>query len=106
MPLMVMMAAVFTKPDLVAVPGLAQIPAFLIVVAATVTLSLAFQGSFATSRMLDWAVRLVLIVIALVTILSPDRTIATIAAVLSALATVVGFYAMQRLFRKSALKAA
>lgn len=105
MPLMVMMAAVFTKPDLVTVPGLAQIPAFLIVVAATVTLSLAFQGSFSTSRMLDWAVRVVLIVIALVAILSPDRTIATIAAVLAALATVAGFYGMRRLFRQSALKA-
>lgn len=97
MPLMVMMAALFTKPDLVAVPGLAQIPAFLLVVAATLALSLAFQGRFSQNDMTNWGVRLVLIVIALVTILSPDRTISTIAAVLSAIATVLAFLAMNRL---------
>lgn len=103
MPLMVMMVAVIAKPDLVVVPGLPQIPAFLIVLAATLTMSLAFQGSFSESRTVDWAVRIALIAIALLTIVSTDRIISSIAAVVAVIASAFSFYAMVRLARQSKL---
>lgn len=96
MPLMVMMAAIFARPELVVEPGLPQLPALAIVLAGTLALSMAFQGRVARSKPLDLALRAVLAVIALVAILTPDRSIAATAAAFSALATLAAFYAMHR----------
>ncbi|QPC43793.1 TRAP transporter permease [Kaustia mangrovi] len=81
MPLMVMMAAIFTRPDLVTVPGWSQLPAFLLVLTGTVGLSLAFQAHLHENRPADIALRTALASLCGVVIFYPDYRIAGIVAV-------------------------
>lgn len=97
MPLMVMMAAVFTHPDLVLNPGWAQLPAFLIVVTGTLALSLAFQGRLSNSKTVDLALRAVIAALGLCAILIPDTTIAAGFAAASLVALALGTLAMRRI---------
>lgn len=96
MPLMVMMAAVFSRPDLVVEPGWPQLVPFLILLAGTLTLSFAFQGRVSNAKPVDMAVRGVIAAIAFVGILYPDNTVALIFAGLAALCLGGGLFAMRR----------
>lgn len=79
MPLMVMMGAVFTRPDLVVVPGWAQAPAFALVLVGTLALSFAAQGRFSARRGLDRTARLGLALVAAVLLLYPGNDLPAIA---------------------------
>jgi len=76
MPLMLMMGAVFTRPELVVTPGWAQLPAFGLVLLGTLAISFALQGSFGYGRSLDIPLRLVLGGLASFTVFHPDNVTA------------------------------
>ena len=90
MPLLVMMGAVFTRPDLVVEPGWAQLPAFALVLIGTLALSFALQGRFHPSRALDIPMRIGVAAIASVTIFHPDASTAALMAGPTLLLTLVG----------------
>lgn len=97
MPLMVMMAGVFTHPDLVINPGWAQLPAFAIILIGTLALSLAFQGRLSSNKGMDWGLRLVIAVLGFCAILIPDTNIAGLFAAASLIALGLGTLMMRRL---------
>lgn len=92
MPLLVMMGAVFTRPDLVVEPGWSQVPAFTLVLIGTLALSFALQGRFHSQRAWDLPMRIGLAGIAGVTIFHPDTTMAVLAAGPTLVVTVVGVW--------------
>jgi TRAP transporter 4TM/12TM fusion protein len=79
--LFVLMAGVFTRPELVLEPGLAQIGAMLLILTATIGVIFSIQATFTDHRVLDVPLRLVLAAIALVVLLHPERRIAILACV-------------------------
>jgi hypothetical protein len=97
MPLMVMMGAVFTRPDLVLVPGLAQLPAFALILAGTLALSFAIQGRFSAARPLDIAMRLILAGIAAMALFHPDYGVATMFAIAAVVLVGGGVILMRRM---------
>jgi len=97
MPLMVMMGAVFTRPDLVVVPGLAQLPAFALVLIGTLALSFALQGRFSTAKPADIALRLVLAGLGGTALFHPDDGIAAIFAVAALVLVGLGLLMMRRM---------
>ena len=74
--LFVLMAGVFTRPELVLEPGLAQIGAMLLIIVSTVGVTFSIQAQFATNYALDVALRIVLAGFALVVLLHPSRDLA------------------------------
>jgi TRAP transporter 4TM/12TM fusion protein len=96
LPLMVMMAAVFTRPGLVVEPGLAQIPDFLLVLLGTLGLAFCLQSRFAAERWPDIAARGGLAVASLVALLHTDPWIAGLAAVPVGGMIIYGFRRSQR----------
>lgn len=80
-PLLIMMAGVYTRPGLVVEPGLAQLPAFTLLLAGTGAAILALQGEYSRRRAVDLGVRALLGAIALVIVLHPDERIAWAAVV-------------------------
>jgi TRAP-type uncharacterized transport system fused permease subunit len=90
MPLMVMMAAVFSRPELVVTPGWAQMPAFAMVLVGTLALSFAFQGRFHPNKALDLPARGVLILLAALVILWPGYE-APIVSLAAFVVAVLGF---------------
>jgi len=97
MPLMVMMGAVFTRPNLVTVPGLAQLPAFGLVLAGTLSLTFAIQGRFSALRTLDWPLRIVLAGLAAVALFHPRQDVGAVAAVAAVLMIGTGAVVMRRM---------
>jgi TRAP transporter 4TM/12TM fusion protein len=97
MPLMVMMGAIFTRPDLVVVPGWAQAPAFVLVLIGTLALSFAAHGRFTANRPLDIAARAGLALLAGTLIFYPgnDAIAIALAAVLAVIVA-AGFYSMRQ----------
>ena len=79
--LFVLMAGVFTRPELVQEPGIAQIGAMLLIMSATVGITFSIQARFADRRAIDLSLRLALAGIALVVLLHPDQRLATFACV-------------------------
>ena len=79
--LFVLMAGVFTRPELVLEPGLAQVGAMALLIAVTVGLSLSLQAHFARVRAADLLVRLAIAAMALVALFHPDRGTAWLACV-------------------------
>jgi TRAP transporter 4TM/12TM fusion protein len=79
--LFVLMAGVFTRPQLVLEPGIDQIAAMLLIMVATIGVSFSIQARFTDQRLVDWALRLVLAGFALVVLLHPDLEIATLTCV-------------------------
>ena len=92
--LFVLMAGVFTWPELVLEPGIAQIGAMLMIMTATIGVTFSLQARFADRRTLDVALRIALAVFALVVLLYPDRR----AAILSCLPVglFVGYWVLRR----------
>jgi TRAP transporter 4TM/12TM fusion protein len=81
MSLFVLMAGVFTRPELVLEPGVAQIGAMLLILTCTIGVTFAIQAQFARRRVLDLALRVALAAIAMVVLFHPSREIATLACI-------------------------
>jgi TRAP transporter 4TM/12TM fusion protein len=77
--LFVLMAGVFTRPELVLEPGFAQLAAMALLLAATIGISFSLQARFAVRREIDIALRLALAAIAFVVLFHPDRQVAWLA---------------------------
>ena len=92
--LFILMAGVFTRPELVIEPGLAQIGAMVLITTATIGTAFSFQAQFADRRAIDVPARIVLAAIALVVLLHPDRQLAWIGCVLVGL--FVGYWILRR----------
>jgi TRAP-type uncharacterized transport system fused permease subunit len=92
MPLMVMMGAIFTRPGLVLEPGLAQLPAFGLVLIGTLALSFVIQGRFDAAWPLDIALRAVLALLAVATLFHPDDATAAMFAGATLLMAAIGMW--------------
>ncbi|MGH7879631.1 MAG: TRAP transporter large permease subunit [Candidatus Binataceae bacterium] len=79
--LFTLMAGVFVHPQLVIVPGLGQLFAALLVATSTLGITFSLQATFSEKPLLDRCVRIGLAAVALVTLLSTNDTIATLACV-------------------------
>jgi TRAP-type uncharacterized transport system fused permease subunit len=79
--LFILMAGVFTRPELVLEPGFAQIGAMLLIMTATIGVTFSIQARFTDRRALDLLLRIGLAAIALVVLLHPDRQLATMSCV-------------------------
>jgi len=79
--LFILMAGVFTRPELVLEPGIAQIGAMLLVMTATIGVTFSIQARFSDRAAIDVPLRLLLAAIALVVLLHPDQQVAVLACV-------------------------
>ncbi|MGQ0752187.1 MAG: TRAP transporter permease [Betaproteobacteria bacterium] len=77
--LFVLMAGVFTRPELVLEPGVAQLGAMALILVATAGVTFSIQACFTERQALDVMVRLFLAAFALIVLLHPDREIALVA---------------------------
>lgn len=92
LPLMIMMAAVFTRPDLVLVPGLAQLPAFALVLTGSLGITMALQASYAIAPWPDRAIRLAIAALSAIALFHPSTTLAFAAALPTAAAVLWGLW--------------
>ncbi|MBI2509042.1 MAG: TRAP transporter permease [Betaproteobacteria bacterium] len=92
--LFVLMAGVFTRPELVLEPGVAQLGAMLLIMIATIGITFSIQARFADRREIDVPLRLVLAAAALVVLLHPDRQVALLACV--PVGVFVGYWILRR----------
>jgi TRAP-type uncharacterized transport system fused permease subunit len=92
--LFVLMAGVFTRPELVLEPGVAQIGAMLLLMTATIGITFSIQARFTDRRVLDLLLRIVLAGFALVVLLHPDRQLAILSCVPVGL--FVGYWILRR----------
>ena len=92
--LFVLMAAVFTRPELVLEPGLEQLGAMALVLVATIGITFSLQARFAARRDLDLGARAVLGAAALVVLLHPVIELALAASI--AVALFAGFWLLRR----------
>ena len=92
--LFVLMVGVFTRPELVLEPGLAQIGAMLLIMTATIGVTFSIQASFADHRAVDWLLKLALAALAMVVLVHPDRQLAVVAGALVGL--FVGYWMLRR----------
>ena len=79
--LFVLMAGVFTRPELVLEPGIAQIGAMLLLMTATIGITFSIQARFSDRAAIDVPLRLLLAAFALVVLLHPDQQLAVVACV-------------------------
>ena len=92
--LFVLMAAVFLRPEIVLEPGLAQLAATGLVLAATVGLTFSVQARFASNPAVDVAARVVLAGFALIALAHPDPWVAAAACIPVAL--FAGYWLLRR----------
>ena len=92
--LFVLMAAVFLRPEIVLEPGLAQLAATGLVLAATVGLTFSLQARFSANLLIDVAARVVLAAFAVVVLAHPDPWIATAACI--PVAGFAGYWLLRR----------
>ena len=92
--LFVLMAAVFLRPEIVLEPGLAQLAAAGLVLAATVGLTFSLQARFSSNLLLDVAARVVLAGFALIALAHPDPLLAAAACIPVAL--FAGYWFLRR----------
>jgi TRAP-type uncharacterized transport system fused permease subunit len=92
--LFILMVGVFTRPELVLEPGVAQIGAMLLLMVTTIGVSFSIQAQFAESRALDLALRIVLAAVAMVVLFHPDRQVAAMACV--GVGLFVGYWILRR----------
>ncbi|WP_290649393.1 TRAP transporter large permease subunit [Aquisalimonas sp.] len=96
-PLLLMMAAVFTRPELVVEPGMAQVVAGVLVGIGCLGVILALQGKFHGNVWMDRGLRAGVAVLSLAALLHPDDTIAWILAGLVVLALAAGLVRAHRI---------
>ena len=92
--LFVLMAAVFLRPEIVLEPGLAQLAATGLVLAATVGLTFSVQARFSANVPLDLTVRAVLAGFSMVALAHPDPRIAALACI--PVAGFAGYWLLRR----------
>jgi TRAP transporter 4TM/12TM fusion protein len=92
--LFVLMAGIFTRPELVLEPGLAQLGAMLLLMTATIGVSFSIQARFTDRRAIDVPLRLVLAALALVVIFHPSQQVAAFACI--PIALFVGYWILRR----------
>ncbi len=92
--LFVLMAAAFTRPELVIAPGIAQLGALGLVSMATVAITFSLQAVFADRLVTDFAFRIPLGAMGLVILLHPNQTLAT--AVCLPAALIIGYWILRR----------
>ena len=90
LPVTLMTFAIFTRTDMVVNPGWLQVAATLLVVIGTCGIAFAMFGRFAESPATDILPRVVLAVVAFVTLFHPDGNVAVAAAAVVLPATIVG----------------
>ena len=74
--LFILMVGVFTRPQLVLDPGLAQIGTMLLLIVATAGTSFALQAQFSRNRAVNYALRTTIALFALVVLLHPSIEVA------------------------------
>jgi len=79
--LFILMAGVFTRPELVMEPGLAQLGAMALLTTATVGTSFSLQARFSDHRIIDVMLRVVLAALVFVVIFHPDQRVAALTCV-------------------------
>ena len=92
--LFVLMAGVFTRPELVLEPGMAQIGAMLLLLTATIGVSFSIQAQFSPNRGFDLMLRTVLAAFAMLVLLHPDRRVAVLSCIPVGL--FVGYWVLRR----------
>ena len=92
--LFVLMAGVFTRPQLVLEPGVAQIAAMLLILIAAIGVIFALQAQFSDRRGIDIPARLVLAAIALTALFHPERQIAWLSCL--PIGLFVGYWLLRR----------
>ena len=92
--LFVLMVGVFTRPELVLEPGLAQIGAMLLLMVATIGVSFSIQAQFSGNRGIDLMVRAALAAVTMVVLFHPDQKVAALACVPVGLC--VGYWMLRR----------
>ena len=100
MSLFVLMAAMFLRPEVVLEPGLAQLAATGLVLAATVGLTFSLQARFSPNRLADLVARTVLAGFAVVALAHPDPWIAALACI--PVAIFAGYWFLRRRGAESA----
>jgi len=92
--LFILMGGIFTRPELVLEPGLAQVGAMLLLMVATIAASFSIQARFADRRAIDVPLRLVLAALALTVIFHPDQQVAALVCV--PIGLFVGYWVLWR----------
>lgn len=92
--LFVLMAAAFTRPELVLEPGAAQLAALGLVSASTIALMFSLQASFSERGSVDYAIRLALGGLAIFILFWPNEGLAVMACIPAAL--IIGYWIMRR----------
>src|SRR5688572_15284844 len=92
--LFVLMAGVFTRPELVLEPGLAQLGAMALLLTATIGVSFSIQAQFSGNRGLDLMLRAALAAVTMVVLFHPDQKIA--AACCVPVGLFVGYWVLRR----------
>jgi TRAP-type uncharacterized transport system fused permease subunit len=92
LPITLMTFAIFARTDMVVVTGWPQIAATALVIAGTCSVTFAMFGWFTRNRLLDFPLRILLAIFALVTLLHPDEAYAVPAAIVAILGTIVGIW--------------
>jgi len=92
--LFVLMAGIFSRPALVLKPGLAQLGAFALLLAATVGITFSIQAKYSRKKMRDVFIRVVLAGLSLVVLFHPSTLLATIA--ILPIGALVGYWFLQK----------
>ena len=92
--LFILMAGVFTRPELVLEPGVAQLGAMALLLMATAGASFSIQAQFSPNRGLDIMLRTVLAVFTLLVLLHPDRKVAVLSCIPVGL--FIGYWVLKR----------
>jgi TRAP transporter 4TM/12TM fusion protein len=91
-PLTLMTFAIFTRTDMVVTTGWPQIYDTALVLIGTCGISFAMFGRFFVSALPDYALRIAVAIVSFVVLLWPDETVATMAAVPTAVVTIIGIW--------------
>jgi len=93
MSLFVLMAAMFLRPELVLKPGIEQLSAMGLVLAATLGLTFALQSRFSEQLMFDLPIRLILAAFSLLALAHPNYGVATLACI--PIALLIAFWTLR-----------
>jgi TRAP-type uncharacterized transport system fused permease subunit len=92
--LFVLMVGVFTRPELVLEPGVAQIGAMLLLLVATIGVSFSIQAQFSGNRGIDLMLRTALAAATMVVLFHPDQRVAALSCIPVGL--LVGYWVLRR----------
>jgi len=92
--LFILMAGVFTRPELVMEPGLQQIQALLLLTTASIGASFSLQASFSDRLVVDVPLRLILAGLVLVVLFYPDEGVAALTCIPVGL--FIGYWILRR----------